>query len=754
MARGLRRRLTSYGDQDFSLFLRKAFIKAMGFSDDALDRPIVGIANTYSDYNPCHGNVPQLIEAAKRGVMLAGGLPMVFPTMSIHESFAVADLDVPAQPDGDGDRGDDPRPADGRGRADRRLRQDAAGADHGRGLAARCRRSSCRPARWRPAATAASGSAPAPTAAGSGAASVPARSTTARSAEINDRLVSSVGTCTVMGTASTMACLAEAMGLTLPMAGSAPATSAERIRLAEATGRRAVALAEAGGPTVADLLTPAAFRNGLAVLQALGGSTNGVVHLAAIAGRLGRRLDLAELDELGRRRAGARRPQAVGHRLHGRVPRRRRRAAPAHRDRRRPRRRGTDGRRHARSARSSPRVPPRYEDRIIRRRDDPVKPVGAIAVLGGNLAPARRRHQALGRLARAAAARGPRRRLRLGRGHGAAARRRGDRRSRPTTSSCCATPGRAARPGMPEAGYIPIPRRLARQGVKDMVRISDARMSGTAFGTVILHVTPEAAAGGPLAIVRTGDRIRLDVPARRLELLVGADELAARLVARDCPAERARRAATHGSSTATCCRPTRASTSTSSGQAAMVENSTAAPLCLPPRPLDAAAARRAAARHLRLPFPRLPRRPAARGGARLHADAWRRSPTGAPSPPPSASRAASSCSRASTAPTTAPCSRLWPRIPTRLRGVVVVPSDTARGRGRPPARARRARRPDQPPEQGRARPRCDSRSRPPRPPVRLAPAAPGRPRADRRGCGARGPARDARRHRPPGADPA
>ena len=88
MARGLRRRLTSYGDQDFSLFLRKAFIKAMGFSDDALDRPIVGIANTYSDYNPCHGNVPQLIEAAKRGVMLAGGLPMVFPTMSIHESFA------------------------------------------------------------------------------------------------------------------------------------------------------------------------------------------------------------------------------------------------------------------------------------------------------------------------------------------------------------------------------------------------------------------------------------------------------------------------------------------------------------------------------------------------------------------------------------------------------------------------------------------------------------------------------------------
>ena len=154
--------------------------------------------------------------------------------------------------------------------------------------------------------------------------------------EINDRLVSSVGTCTVMGTASTMACLSEAMGLSLPMTASAPATSAERVRLAEATGRRAVALAETGGPTFAEILTPAAFRNGLAVLQALGGSTNGVVHLAAVAGRLGRRLDLAELDALGPPVAGAGRPQAVGRRLHGRVPRCRRRAAAPERDHGRP----------------------------------------------------------------------------------------------------------------------------------------------------------------------------------------------------------------------------------------------------------------------------------------------------------------------------------------------------------------------------------------------------------------------------------
>src|ERR1700754_4508212 len=130
MARGMRKGLTSYGDQEFSLFLRKVFIKAMGYSDDALERPIVGITNTYSDFNPCHGNVPDLIEAAKRGVMLAGGLPMVFPTITIHQiaqehRSRMCETFV----DGDGHRGDDPRPADGLRHSDRWLRQDAAGAD-------------------------------------------------------------------------------------------------------------------------------------------------------------------------------------------------------------------------------------------------------------------------------------------------------------------------------------------------------------------------------------------------------------------------------------------------------------------------------------------------------------------------------------------------------------------------------------------------------------------------------------------------
>lgn len=298
VTRGLRRRLTSYGDQDFSLFLRKAFIKAMGYSDDALDRPIVGIANTYSDYNPCHGNVPQLIEAAKRGVMLAGGMPMVFPTMSIHESFAAptsmflrnlmameteemvraqpmdsviliggCDKTIPAQvmaaassevpaiilPTGPMDTGNH------RGE---RL-----------GACTDCRRL------W-----------------------AQFRADTIDEAEINEingRLASSVGTCTVMGTASTMAALVEAMGLALPMSGSASATSSERFRLAEETGRAAVAMTETG-LTTSEVLTPQALRNGLVTLQALGGSTNAVVHLAAIYGRLGKKLDMAEFDAIGK----------------------------------------------------------------------------------------------------------------------------------------------------------------------------------------------------------------------------------------------------------------------------------------------------------------------------------------------------------------------------------------------------------------------------------------------------------------------
>lgn len=525
MTRGLRRRLTSYGDQDFSLFLRKAFIKAMGYSDDALDRPIVGITNTYSDYNPCHGNVPQLIEAAKRGVMLAGGMPMVFPTMSIHESFASptsmylrnlmameteemvraqpmdaviliggCDKTLPAQvmaaassevpaivlPTGPMDTGNH------RGE---RL-----------GACTDCRRL------W--------------------AQFRADQIDEAEVAEINGKLASSVGTCTVMGTASTMAALMEAMGLALPMAGSAPATSAERMRLAEETGRAAVAMTQ-DGLTTAQVLSPAAMRNGLITLQALGGSTNAVVHLAAIYGRLGRKLDMAEFDAIGRQVPVLvdLKPTGQGYmgEFHaaGGVPRLLSELTDLL-DLTAPRAfGGTIGDSVAALA-------PRHEDQIIRPRANPISTSGAIAVLSGNLAPR-------GAVIKHAAA-DPALQRHVGRAvvfdSVEDMTDRLDDQSLEIVAEdilVLRNAGPKGAPGMPEAGYIPIPRHLARQGVKDMVRISDARMSGTAFGTIVLHISPEAADGGPLAVVRTGDRIQLDVPNRRLDLLVDAAELSSRM---------------------------------------------------------------------------------------------------------------------------------------------------------------------------------------------------------------------------------
>jgi dihydroxy-acid dehydratase len=519
--------LTSYGDQDFSLFLRKAFITAMGYSDDALDRPIVGIANTYSDYNPCHGNVPQLIEAAKRGVMLAGGMPMVFPTMSIHESFASptsmflrnlmameteemvraqpmdsviliggCDKTIPAQvmaaassevpaivlPTG---------PMNTGGHRGERL-----------GACTDCRRLW---AQFRADAI-----------------------DEAEITEINGRLASSVGTCTVMGTASTMASLVEAMGLALPMSGSAPATSSERFRLAEETGRAAVAMAE-NGLTTAEVLTPQALRNGLITLQALGGSTNAVVHLAAIYGRLGRKLDMGEFDAIGRQVPVLvdLKPAGTGYmdQFHaaGGVPRLLSELTDLL-DLSAPRAfGGTLG-----DAVNN--LPERHEEQIIRRRSHPISAAGGIAVLSGNLAPR-------GAVIKHSAA-DPKLQVHEGRAVVFESVRDMTERLEDPALNITAddilvlrNAGPKGAPGMPEAGYMPIPRHLARQGVKDMVRISDARMSGTAFGTIVLHITPESADGGPLAAVRTGDMIRLDVPARRLELLVEQAELDARMAA-------------------------------------------------------------------------------------------------------------------------------------------------------------------------------------------------------------------------------
>ncbi|HEX2135221.1 MAG TPA: IlvD/Edd family dehydratase [Microvirga sp.] len=521
MTKGLRKGLTSYGDPGFSLFLRKAFIKAAGFSDDALDRPIVGITNTFSDFNPCHGNVPQLVEAVKRGVMLSGGLPMAFPTISIHESFAnPTSMFLRNLMAMDTEEMIRAQPMDAVvliGGCDKTVPAQlmaAASADvpavqlitgpmlvgyHRGEMLGAC--TDCRRL-W---------------------AQHRAGAMDQDEVEVvSGRLAPTLGTCMVMGTASTMACLAEALGLALPGTGSIPATHADRIRAAESSGRQAVALAQ-GGPRPSEILTESAFRNAMVVLQAIGGSTNGLVHLAAIARRRGMRIDLNEFDRIGREVPVLvdLKPSGANYMEHfhwaGGVPRllKELRATLA-----------LDaltvtGETIGAIADAAEDIPGQG---IIRSRANPLKASGGMAVLRGNLAP-------LGAVIKHAAA-SPE--LLQHEGRAVVFDSVEDLTSRIDDPDLdvraddvlvLRNAGPKGAPGMPEAGYLPIPKKLAQAGVKDMVRISDARMSGTAFGTVVLHIAPEAAVGGPLGLVRTGDPIRLDVPARRLELLVPDDAL-------------------------------------------------------------------------------------------------------------------------------------------------------------------------------------------------------------------------------------
>jgi dihydroxy-acid dehydratase len=526
MSEGLRKGLPSYGDDAFSLFHRKVFIKAMGYSDDALDRPIVGITNTASDYNPCHGNVTELMESAKRGVLLAGGLPMAFPTISIHESFAhptsmflrnlmAMDTEemIRAQPMdavvliGGCDK---TLPAQVMAAASANVPAIAlptgpmvVGHHRGEVLGActDCRRL------WSEFRG--------------------GRIDEAEMEQISGRLAPSVGTCMVMGTASTMACLLEAMGLALPLSASAPAVHADRKRLAEASGKRAVGMSKRGGPKPCELITADALHNAAVVLQAIGGSTNAVIHLAAIAGRAGVEFDLDALDRVGREVPVLvnLKPSGAHYMEHfhqaGGVPTLMRELKPFLRLDAGSVAGGTMGDMIAQAED----VP--GQD-VIHSLDAPLKKEGAIAVLRGNLAPR-------GAVIKQSAASSE---LRRHTGRAVIFDSVEDLIARIDVPDLdvraddvlvLRNAGPKGAPGMPEAGSLPIPKKLAREGVKDMVRISDARMSGTAFGTVVLHITPEAAVGGPLAVVENGDRIRLDVEARIIELLIDDTEMARRL---------------------------------------------------------------------------------------------------------------------------------------------------------------------------------------------------------------------------------
>ena len=522
MAHGLARGLTNYGDPDFALYLRRSFARSMGYSTGALGKPIVGIADSGSGFNNCHRHLPELIEAVERGVLTAGALPVPFPTISLGEVFLeptsmlyrnLMSMDVEemirAQPMdavvlvGGCDK-TVPAQLMGAASANVPAIQLVAGPmmtgrHEGERLGActDCRRFW---AKYR-----------------AGEISAETIGT------IEGRLATTTGTCAVMGTASTMACVAEALGMTLPGTAAIPAVHADRLRAAEATGEAAVALI-GSGLTPDRILTPQAFENALRVLLAIGGSTNALIHLTAIAGRLGVPISLDTLNRLSEetpvlvdlKPSGEHYMEdlfaagGLGAVLRELQPQ-------LHLDcltvtgRTLGERLAADG--------------SGFVDRsVIRSAADPFQSVGGMVALFGSLAPGGailKRSAADARLFETEA------RAVVFESLEDLAARIDDPALDVTASDALVlkNAGPQGAPGMPEAGYLPIPRKLSRSGVKDMLRISDARMSGTAYGTVVLHVTPEAAAGGPLVLVRHGDRIRVSVKERRLDLLVDEAEL-------------------------------------------------------------------------------------------------------------------------------------------------------------------------------------------------------------------------------------
>jgi dihydroxy-acid dehydratase len=531
-ATGLRQGLATYGDAGFSLFLRKAFIKAAGYTDDALDRPIVGITNTFSDFNPCHGNVPDLIESVKRGVLLQGALPMVFPTISIHESFShPTSMYLRNLMAMDTEEMVRAQPMDSVvmiGGCDKTLPAQlmaAASAD-------------------RPTIVLPTG----PMLVGHFKGEVLGACTDCRRLwgqyragtfseqdiqQVSERLAPTKGTCMVMGTASTMGCMVETLGMGLPNSGSIPATHSDRLRVAEATGKRAAEMAVSGGPKPSEIMTKAAFRNALTVMQAIGGSTNALVHLTAVARRLDIRIDLEEFDTIGQNV-----PVLVDLKPSGDHYMEHFHWAGGNSRLMKEIRGKLDETAMTVSGRTLKQVIDKAEmvpnQTVIRTPKNPIKPTGGMAVLRGNLAPR-------GAVIKHSAA-SPALLTHTGRAVVFDSLEdlalRGDDPNLDVTADdilVLRNAGAKGAPGMPEAGSFPIPMKLARSGVKDMIRISDARMSGTAFGTIVLHVSPEAANGGPLALVKNGDRITLDVPKRKLELLVPAAELAKRRKAWKAP---------------------------------------------------------------------------------------------------------------------------------------------------------------------------------------------------------------------------
>ncbi len=530
---GIAHGLTNYGDRDFSLYLRRSFAASMGYSRAMLEKPVVGIAYTPSGFNNCHRHFPEMLDAVKRGVLAAGALPIEFPTISLGEVFLnPTSLKFRNLMSMDTEEMIRAQPMDAvvlMGGCDKTVPAQLMGAvsankpaiglvagpmmtgrHHGERLGActDCRRF------W-----------------------AQYRAGKIDDKEINEvegKLATTAGTCAVMGTASTMACIAEALGMILPGTAAIPAVHADRLRAAEATGAAAVRLI-GSKLTPQAIVTQKSVENALRVLMAIGGSTNAVIHLAAIAGRAGLPVSLERLNELSDTTpvlvnlkpvgngymedffaaggigallrelkdllhldAMTVTGETIGDRL-------------THED--------------ADTARDT------WVDRtIIAERKKPLEPQGGLVALFGNLAPQ-------GAILKRSAAD-----ANLFEKEGRAvvftsledlSARIDDPKLDVTADDILVlqNAGPHSVSAMPEAGYLPIPKKLAAANVKDMVRVSDARMSGTAFGTIVLHVTPDSASGGPLALVRNGDRIKLSVKERRIDLLVDAAELKRRAAA-------------------------------------------------------------------------------------------------------------------------------------------------------------------------------------------------------------------------------
>ena len=521
MKKGLTRGLTNYGDAGFSLYLRRSFAKSMGYSGEMLARPVVGIADSRSGFNNCHRHFPELIEAVKRGVLAAGGLPIEFPTVSLGEVFLsptsmmfrnLMSIDVEemirAQPMdavvlvGGCDK-TVPAQLMGALSADVPAVQLLAGpmmptSFHGERLGActDCRRF------W--------------------ALHRAGKIDEKGIEEVEGNLATTAGTCAVMGTASTMASIAEALGMALPGSAAIPAVHADRLRAAEASGARAIDLVKSP-LRPSQIITEKSVENALRVLLAIGGSTNAIVHLTAIAGRAGIKIQLNHLNELSDSTpvlvdlkptgqyymsdlyaAGG--VGAVMRELKGLLHLDCMTVAGV-------------------SLKEVLDKLPAWVDRaVIKPFSEPLSKQGGLVALFGSLAPN-------GAILKRSAA-DPK--LFEKEGRAVVFSSLDDLAARIDDPGLDVTPedflvlqnaGPKSGYAMPEAGYLPIPAKLARAGVKDMVRISDARMSGTAYGTIVLHVSPESAIGGPLALARNGDRIRLSIKERKIDLLVSESEL-------------------------------------------------------------------------------------------------------------------------------------------------------------------------------------------------------------------------------------